>query len=268
MDAFSRLYEERVNLPLELDAFPNTITRGKVRSLSRLPISLISMGIQSGSAESLKRIYRRPTPIDRIITGIDTLADHKIRAEYHYLVGNPFESDRNRIETLRFAAEHHKAPATLRIFPLQFYPGTPLYDRARREGIIENRHESAYEYTYTGKRCILESAYLDIWLRVVLHLRNIGLPRSFAHRLVDVVTNSAVRRIFDHKWFARLAYAVYMVFRFFFQKLIYQPFIRPFRYLRSKPRHEWRPVGDSTATPPPDVQRIGNKTRLRAAEKH
>ena len=236
MEEFSRLYEARVNIPLELDAHPNTINREKVRLLARLPISLISMGIQSGSQDVLRKVYERATPIGKIVEGINTLADHTVRAEYHYLVDNPFESDRQRIETLRFAATNHRGPALLRIFPLQFYPGTPLYDRAREEGLIGPRHDSAYELTDSGGTHLRHAPYLDIWLRVVLHLRNIGVPRALVHRLIDVVTHRTVRSILDRRWFAPVAYGFYRVGRLIARKLIRQPFIRPWQYLRGKPR--------------------------------
>ena len=247
IDEFARMYERRVGLPFELDAFPNTITAQKVRSLSRVPISLISMGIQSGSPHTLKEIYKRPTPIEKIVEGINAFADNKLKAEYHYIVNNPFETDANRIETLRFAATHHRGPAILRVFPLQFYPGTPLYDRARKEGIVGARHESAYRYTYTGRTHLRDSGYLDIWLRVVLNLRNVGVPRAAVHRLIDMVTHPWVRRILDRKAFAPCAYATYRAGRFVVRKLIYQPFIRPFRYLRRKPPyHEVHPEDEVT----------------------
>jgi len=238
IEEFAVKYRQQVNLPIELDAFPNTITEEKVRSLARVPINLISMGIQSGSADTLKNIYKRPTPIEKIVEGINIFARHRIPAEYHYIVNNPFESDRNRIETLRFAASHHRGPAILRIFPLQFYPGTPLYDDARQAGLIGQRHESAYQYTYTGKTHILGSQYLDVWLRVVLHLRNRGVPSAVVHRLIDCVTHPWVRRAVDRRWFVPAAYGIYRVGRFIGRNLIYQPFIRPFKYLRRKPRYE------------------------------
>ena len=247
IEQFSRMYKSRVNLPVELDAFPNTISRAKVRSLSKIPISLISMGIQSGSPDTLKNVYKRPTPIEKIIEGVNAFADNGIRAEYHYIVNNPFESDRNRIETLRFAATHHRGPAILRIFPLQFYPGTPLYDRAREAGLIGRRHESAYAYTYTGKSHLLDSGYLDIWLRVVLNLRNVGVPRWIVHRMIDLVTHPAVRFCMDRKWFIPLAFGIYRLGRFVVRKLIYQPFVRPFRYLRrNRPYEELHPEDEVT----------------------
>lgn len=236
MEEFCRLYESRVNLPLEMDAHPSTISREKVRLLSRLPISLISMGIQSGSPETLKQVYHRPTPIDSIVNGINALADHNIRAEYHYLINNPFESDRHRIETLRFAASHHRGPAKIRVFPLQFYPGTPLYDRARAEGVVGDRDDSAYTFGYTGKTRILDSGYLDIWLYAVLGLRNIGVPRTLVHGMVSVVVHPWVRWAADRKWFPPVAYGVFSVGRFISRNVIRQLIVRPLQRLRKKPK--------------------------------
>ena len=266
IEEFSRLYERRVNLPIELDAFPNTITANKVESLARLPLALISMGIQSGSAETLKNIYQRPTPLAKIIEGINAFADRKIRAEYHYLVNNPFDSDENRIETLRFAATYHRGPAILRIFPLQLYPGTPLYDRARSEGLVDERHESAYRYTYTGKTHLLDSGYLDIWLRVVLNLRNVGVPRRVVHALVSVVTNQTVRGLLDRRWFAPCAYGLYRSGRFVTRKLIYQPLIRPFRYLRRKPRYEERHPEDEVTLPRNPMPSVAGRPAVKPIE--
>ncbi len=269
IDDFAAKYVEQVNLPLELDAFPNTITEPKLRSLSRVPINLISMGIQSGSADTLKNIYKRPTPIEKIVEGIELFSKYKVRTEYHYIVNNPFESDRNRIETLHFAARHHRGPSILRIFPLQFYPGTPLYDQARKAGLIGQRHESAYQFTYTGSTHLHDSQYLDIWLRVVLNLRNWRVPSWPLHRLIDVVTHPLSRKVMDRPWFAPTAYGAYRIGRFVGRKLLYQTLIRPFRYLRRKPRYEeLHPEDEVTlprrqVTPEPTVHR--RRTRKRSA---
>ena len=227
VEEFGSVYRERINLPIELDAFPNTVTERKVRRLTRLPVRLVSVGIQSGSPRTLRDIYHRPTATRRIAKAMNLLSDHDIPAEYHYIVNNPFESDSQRIETLRFAASHHRGRAILRIFPLQLFPGTPLFDRACREHIIGSRHESAYEYTYTGKTHVLQSGYLDIWLRVVLNLRNIGVAPPGVHRLIDLMTHPAVRSVLDRAWFGPAANAFYRIGRFLARNVVYQPMIRP-----------------------------------------
>ena len=111
VESFVEAYGRRVNLPLELDAFPNTVTERKIRALSRLPIALVSMGIQSGSPETLRDLYHRPTRVEKVAEAIRLLSEYGLPAEYHYLVSNPFESESNRQETLRFAAGHHRGPA-------------------------------------------------------------------------------------------------------------------------------------------------------------
>lgn len=262
IEEFATKYAEQVNLPFELDAFPNTISEEKVRSLMRVPINLISMGIQSGSEHTLKEIYKRPTPIEKIVEGINIFSKNKIRAEYHYIVNNPFETDENRIETLRFAASYHRGPAILRVFPLQFYPGTPLYDQAREAGLIGQRHDSAYQYTYTGKTHVLGSLYLDVWLRIVLHLRNWHVPSWFLHRLLDVVVHPWTRKVLDRNWFVPVSFGFYRAGRFVFKKFIYQIFIRPFKYLRRKPRYEELHPEDEV-TLPRNIMAQGDRKPMR-----
>ncbi len=260
IEDFAIKYKQQVDLPLELDAFPNTITREKVLSLARVPINLISMGIQSGCADTLKNIYKRPTPIEKIVEGINLFADNNIRAEYHYIVNNPFESDANRIETLRFAARHHRGPSILRIFPLQFYPGTPLYDQARQAGLIGQRHEMAYQYTYTGKTHILGSLYLDVWLRCVLHMRNWGVPSFMLLALIDFVTHPWVRKVLDRPAFVPVAYGFYRVGRFIAKNILHQIFVKPFSYLfrTRKPRYDELHPEDEVTLPRNNMAAAGN----------
>lgn len=238
IEEFALKYRAQVNLPFELDAFPNTITEAKVRSLSRVPIGLVSMGIQSGSVDTLKNIYKRPTPIEKIVGGIDVFHKYGIKAEYHYIVSNPYEPEANVIETMRFIANHHKGRAVLRVFPLMFYPGTPLYDRAMADGIIQGRDHAAYDYMYTGSLQFAKHDYLAAWLRCVLSLRNIGLPSSVCHRMIDFATNAMTRRLIDKRWFGPVAYGTYQIGRKLVKNFVYQPFVKPFTYLRRLPRYE------------------------------
>jgi len=238
IEDFAEKYARQVNLPIELDAFPNTISEAKVRSLSRVRIALISMGIQSGSRDTLKNIYNRPTPIEDIVEGMRVFKEYRIPTEYHYIVSNPYEPERNVIETMRFIADHHERAAVLRVFPLMFYPGTPLYERAREDGLIGQRDEFAYQYMYTGGLQFAKHDYLSVWLRLTLHLRNVGVPRWLCHRVIDFGTARPTRWLLDHKWFTPTMYALWQISRKVFRNLIYQPFIRPFKYLRRKPRYE------------------------------
>lgn len=231
-------YLAQVNLPLEIDTHPNTVTDAKVAVLSRLPISLASMGIQSASPDTLTRLYNRHTAPERIAEAISIFHKYRVPTEYHYIVCNPYEPDANVIETMRFIARHHRRAAALRVFPLMFYPGCPLYDQARADGLIGARHDEAYNVIYKGSNQLAGYNYLSIWLRVVLNLRNIGLPTWMALWLVSFIASRPVRWCFDRRYFPPMAMLSYLVARKIYLLLIYQPFIKPLRRLRRKPRHK------------------------------
>jgi anaerobic magnesium-protoporphyrin IX monomethyl ester cyclase len=201
IERFAEAYVRDINVPLELDAFPNTVTARKVAALAKVPIQLISMGIESASTNTLEEIYQRPTTKRRIAEAIDTFADQRVRTEYHYIVSNPFEPEENVVETMRFIADHHRGPSVLRVFPLMFYPGTPLYERARREGVIDTQDRAAYDFMGTGALQFAKHDYLAVWLRCVLNLRNLGAPRWLAHRVIDFSTSRVTRKLLDHNWF-------------------------------------------------------------------
>ncbi len=241
LEAFVSAYGERVNLPIELDAFPNTVTEAKIRLLSRLPIQLISMGIQSGCQETLLSLYNRPTRVERVADAIRIISSHGLRAEYHYLVCNPFESDASLLQTLRFAASFHRGPAKLRLFPLQFYPGSALCARARGEGVIGEHHETAYHGVYAAREQIAKARYLEIWLRIVLALRGVGVPAGAVHRLVDVVTHPWTRRILDRSWFAPLSFVLYRVGRGL-HNVTLRPILQPLSKWRLRRRQRARQV--------------------------
>jgi anaerobic magnesium-protoporphyrin IX monomethyl ester cyclase len=240
LEEFAAKYKEQIGLPLQLDAFPNTVTERKVAALARLQIALVSMGIESASPDTLENIYLRPTPLKRIADAIALFKKYHIRTEYHYLVSNPFEPQRNVIETMRFIADYHRGRAVLRVFPLMFYPGTPLYKRARREGLIADRDVAAYDYMGTGALQFARHDYLAIWLRVVLSLRNCGAPSWLAHRVIDLAISRPVRALLDRRWFCPSVFVGYVVGRKLWRNLVYQPFVRPFKYLRGRTRGELR----------------------------
>lgn len=235
LERFAEQYSRDIGWPLELDVFPNTVTERKLAALRRVPLRLVSMGIESASADTLANIYRRPTPPARIAAAIETLARHRVPTEYHYIVSNPYEPEANVIETLRFIADHHRGPARLRVFPLMFYPGTPLHARAVAEGRIRGRDHAAYDYMGSGALELARHDYLAVWLRIVLNLRNIGMPRAVCHRVIDFAIARPVRAVLDRRWFCPTVFFGYQVARKLWRNFVYQPFVRPLKYLR-RPR--------------------------------
>jgi radical SAM superfamily enzyme YgiQ (UPF0313 family) len=249
IEEFAAKYNAQVALPLQMDAFPNTVSERKVRALAKVPIELISMGIESASADTLENLYLRPTPPKRIADAIATFKKHRVCTEYHYIVSNPYEPEKNVIETMRFIADHHRGPSVLRVFPLMFYPGTPLHGRALKDGLIGQRDDGAYDYMGTGALQFARHDYLAIWLRTVLKLRDLGVPPWMAHRIIDFATSRPTRALLDRKWFCPTVFFGYQLTRKIVRNFVYQPFIRPFKYLRRKPRYRERHPEDEATLP-------------------
>lgn len=263
IEDFAEKYNRDIGLPLQLDAFPNTVTDRKVAALARVPIELISMGIEAASTDTLESIYNRPTTKKRIAQAIESFHRHRVRTEYHYIVSNPFEPEANVIETMRFIADHHRGPSVLRVFPLMFYPGSPLYLRAKAEGLIAERDAAAYDYMGTGALQFAKHDYLAVWLRCVLNLRNVGVPSWLCHRTIDFATARPVRWTLDRKWFCPSVFIGYQVVRKLVRNLLYQPFVKPFTYLRRRPR---RKAGPGQPWRLPDANIAARRHRVTAAE--
>jgi hypothetical protein len=121
-----------------------------------------------------------------------------------------------------------------------FYPGTPLYERARADGLIGTRDGAAYDCMGTGALQFAGHDYLAIWLRIVLNLRNVGVPRWVVHRVIDCVASRPVRKVLDRKWFCPTVFVSYQIMRKIWRNFIHQPFIRPLKYLRRRPREKKR----------------------------
>ena len=258
IDRFVEAYARDVNLPLQMDAFPNTVTEAKVASLARIPLELISMGVESASEDTLRNIYQRPTAKKRIAEALDIFNRYKVPLEVHYIVSNPFEPEENVIESMRFIADHHHGPAVLRVFPLMFYPHTPLYDRARAEGMVGTRDDVAYDFMGTGSLQFAKHDYLAIWLRAVLNMRNVGVPSKLCHWTIDAATSRPVRFVCDRKWFGPTVFVTYFVGRKLVKNLLYQPIAKPWGYLK----RAWTPKRRGT----PQPWRLGRENP--AADRH
>ena len=77
-----------------------------------------------------------------------------------------------------------------------------------------------------------------------------AVPSRLAHRVVDFATNKWVRKVIDRKWFCPTVFVSYQIARKVWRNFIYQPFVRPWGYLRRRPKH----IPPQPAAPTPLAQ--------------
>ena len=159
---FSMKYRDRVGVPLWIaGAGPTMVRTDKLAALTEAGMTSMRMGIQTGS-EPIKRLYRRNFSNKRILQAARMINDFKgviTEVQYDFIIDNPWETDADVIRSLRLASRL-PVPHELRLFPLHFYPGTDLYEKAEREGILSENPE-------------------DVWLREHHRFRDVYVNRVF-----------------------------------------------------------------------------------------
>jgi radical SAM superfamily enzyme YgiQ (UPF0313 family) len=99
-------------------------------------------------------IYKRPIPHKKAEEAVRIIERHKDRLKRHhydFIVDNPWETDEENLKTLRFLLTIPR-PWAINIQSLTFFPGTELYERAKREGIVTDNFRDIYNKSYKTYR--------------------------------------------------------------------------------------------------------------------
>ena len=194
MKDFSIQYKEKVKLPLIiLGATPSTLTKEKFSLMVDAGLWEIRMGIQSAGTNT-KRIFKRPHSNKRVFhaTNIANRFKHKVRAKYDVIIDSPWETDQDQIETLMFLAKI-KTPWLLNLFSLSFYPGTDLYDRAKKDGLITDDINEVYRKSFHG----YGKTYLNALFFMLKDYVEIGL--GINPKIISLLTNQSMMKLRLHK---------------------------------------------------------------------
>ena len=147
----SKKYKEQIGLPLYITgATPTTLTKEKLSLLVDAGLIEIRMGIQS-AAERAKKIYKRPHTDQQVENAVRMVNKHRnqVKAGYDIILDSPWETDEDLTETLMFLSKL-PTPFILTILSLIFYPGTDIYTKAKKEGLIKDDLNDIYRKYYHG----------------------------------------------------------------------------------------------------------------------
>lgn len=142
---FSAAYKEKIGLPFYVQASPTTLSEKKLIPLLDAGLIYVEMGVQTGSAR-IKEMYRRKESNERIVEGTELLhrfRDRMLPPDYHVIIDNPWETPDDTLDTVKLLYQIPK-PYGLCISSLVFYPQTELYERALREGLIQDETAEIY----------------------------------------------------------------------------------------------------------------------------
>ncbi|MCB2263036.1 MAG: B12-binding domain-containing radical SAM protein [Candidatus Thiosymbion ectosymbiont of Robbea hypermnestra] len=133
-------YKKHIGLPLMTGGNLVNLTEEKLQALCDAGLTGLVMGLQTGS-EGIRELYGREWEKEEKLLDQARLVNRfmqqgKIRrVTYQLIVDNPWESHRDRMDTLRLVASLPR-PFSISLHSLTFFPGTPLYERALSEKLI------------------------------------------------------------------------------------------------------------------------------------
>lgn len=142
---FCKVYKKEINKSFFIKAMPIYINETKIKHLKDAGLVWIEVGLQSGSDRTCKDIFNRKSLQSDFLKAAEILHKYGIATYYGVILDNPFESDEDRIETIKTITKVNK-PFYLVCFSLTLYIGTELHKRAKKEcpKKIENSFKKDY----------------------------------------------------------------------------------------------------------------------------
>lgn len=129
---FCKTYREKIMKPFIVRVIPIYITQNKIKCLKDAGLAWINLGLQSGSDRVCKEIYKRKSLKSDFLKAAGIIKNLNVAAFYDVILDNPFENEKDRLETIQTLIETPK-PFYPQIFSLSLYLGTELYERAKKE---------------------------------------------------------------------------------------------------------------------------------------
>jgi len=140
LETIAAFLKNDLHLPFNINAIPSHVTSEKIAVLAKYGLRQVAMGVQSGSERILRDVYKRPVRNDQVLEAgriIRQFYDAGVRADYGFILDNPFETDDDGRDSLRLLIRLPK-PRTIVLYSLAFFPGTALSEQALQSGFIQS----------------------------------------------------------------------------------------------------------------------------------
>ena len=128
----------------------DTIDEETIRLLADSGCVKLNMAVESGSPEIRKNVLGRNITDEKIIEIAQLLKKHHIDLHTHNMVGIPYETEDNILETVRL--NRRIKPETIIVSIFNPYPKTVLGDLCERENWIDRRFKTTSYFDFTVLR--------------------------------------------------------------------------------------------------------------------
>ncbi len=186
---FAEKYKKQIDLPFAIAISANTYNERKMEILLDNGLYAVQMGVQSGSQRVLDEVFNRKIPVSKTkesLTKLEHLNNtHGIKVLLDFIIDNPYETEADIIQTFHYLVDVSRH-TKLNIFVLSFFPGTPIYDKAAKDGFIKPFNRESFR-SYVNRKIIYQNNYPTFLVLIIMGLHLSGLrryiPKQFLHAL-------------------------------------------------------------------------------------
>lgn len=135
---FCDKYKSRVGLPFFIMTRADSLLdEQRVKILKRAGCVTIGIGVESGNEETRKKLLNKNIPNSVYEKAFEICHKHGIRTTANVMMGLPFETEENILESVEFCRRLRAKSLSLAIFAP--YQGTRLRDICVESGFMEDR---------------------------------------------------------------------------------------------------------------------------------
>lgn len=174
LEDFAEKYKRRIGVPYGIAISANSFNKKKMEILLNSGLRIIQMGVQSGSERVLKEVFHRNIKASKTRWAVQQIvpyhSTHALDLLLDFIIDNPYETRDDIIQTQNYIRELPFS-VKLNIFFLSYFPGTPIYERAISDGIIELfTYESFRRYGRSELK--YQKNYETVLVLFTIYLRN------------------------------------------------------------------------------------------------
>ena len=199
LEGFCKKYAVEIGIPFFAQVSPLTVSERKMEILLEAGCEKITMGVET-SNHRVAGLYNRSGFHKVLPEAVALILKYRLKMKqppsFQFIIDNPYETFEESLETLKFAVALPR-PWDNPIYSLMLFPGTPLYVKAKMDGLIKNETEQIY-----GRDWLDQSRpFFRFWIR--LYRKNVT-PFFLKILLIPWVAKLFTNQFIDRIWRMRV----------------------------------------------------------------
>lgn len=132
---FCREYKKRFDLPFDINTRVGFLTEEICQQLQKANCRRVNIGIESGNPRIRQKVLNRKMTNEQIINAFKMIKNAGLKTKSFNMIGFPEETPEDFQDTIELNKTIQPDSVILNVFDP--YPGTPLGERCKKEGLID-----------------------------------------------------------------------------------------------------------------------------------